>query len=49
MQKPQAQQVKAGSLKVVSWVCKQHTPSLVRGLGALPGPGINPASLSPAS
>jgi len=49
MQDPQLQQTKAGTLKAVCWVHRQHAPSLVRGHGTLPGAGINPASRSPAS
>ena len=49
MEEPQLQQAKAGSLKTVSWVCRQHAPRLVPGLGTPPGADINPTSRSPAS
>lgn len=49
MEEPQLQQAKAGILKAVSSVRRQRAPSLVRGLGTLPGANINTTSCSPAS
>lgn len=45
----QLQHAKAGGLKAVSWVRRQHAPSLAHGIGTPPGADINPTSRSPAS
>lgn len=49
MEEPQLQHLKAGILKAVSWVRRQHGPSLDHGLGTPLGADINPTSHSLAS